>query len=121
MKGLITTYASWRWIFFLNIPLGLIAIGFALALVPNVRGGGRGPFEPDLTKPQAYLINTVRGRIVDEPEVIKPLQEKRIAGAALDVYWNEPYWNDPPFTPDPAVPEELRKLDNVILAPTTEA
>jgi hypothetical protein len=45
MKGLITTYASWRWIFFLNIPLGLIAIGFALALVPNVRGGGRGPFD----------------------------------------------------------------------------
>jgi EmrB/QacA subfamily drug resistance transporter len=45
LGGLITTYASWRWIFFLNIPLGLIAIGFALALVPNVRGGGRGPFD----------------------------------------------------------------------------
>jgi lactate dehydrogenase-like 2-hydroxyacid dehydrogenase len=76
-----------------------------------------GKRELDLMKPQAYLINTARGRIVDEPELIKALQEKRIAGAALDVYWDEPYWNDPPFTPDPSVPEELCKLDNVILAP----
>jgi len=45
LGGLITTYASWRWIFLLNVPLGLIAIGFALALIPNVRGGGRGPFD----------------------------------------------------------------------------
>jgi EmrB/QacA subfamily drug resistance transporter len=45
LGGLITTYSSWRWIFFLNIPLGLIAIVLALALVPNVRGGGRGPFD----------------------------------------------------------------------------
>jgi lactate dehydrogenase-like 2-hydroxyacid dehydrogenase len=71
-----------------------------------------GKRELDLMKPQAYLINTARGRIVDEPELILALQEKRIAGAALDVYWNEP-----PVTQDPEVPEELRKLDNVILAP----
>lgn len=45
LGGLITTYASWRWIFFLNIPLGLIAIALALMLVPNVRGSGRGPFD----------------------------------------------------------------------------
>src|SRR6202162_1076812 len=45
LGGLITTYASWRWIFLLHVPLGLIAIGFALALIPNVRGGGRGPFD----------------------------------------------------------------------------
>src|ERR1700676_4351610 len=63
-------------------------------------------------KPEAYLINTARGRIVDEPELILALQEKRIAGAALHVYWNEP-----PVTQDPAGPEELCGLDNVILAP----
>jgi EmrB/QacA subfamily drug resistance transporter len=45
LGGLITTYASWRWIFFLNIPLGLIAIVLALALIPNERGSGRGPFD----------------------------------------------------------------------------
>jgi phosphoglycerate dehydrogenase-like enzyme len=68
--------------------------------------------ELDLIGPRSYLINTGRGRIVDEPEMILALQEKRIAGAALDVYWNEP-----PHTVDPDVPVELTKLDNVILAP----
>ena len=71
-----------------------------------------GKRELDLMKPEAFLINTARGRIVDEPELIRALQEKRIAGAALDVYWNEP-----PVTQDPSVPDELCKLDNVILAP----
>jgi phosphoglycerate dehydrogenase-like enzyme len=65
-----------------------------------------------LMKSSAYLINTARGRIVDEPELIRALQNGTIAGAALDVYWNEP-----PATYDPHVPVELRKLDNVILAP----
>jgi glyoxylate reductase len=65
-----------------------------------------------LMKPGAYLINTARGRIVDEPELIRALQNRTIAGAALDDYWNEP-----PVTYDPHVPVELRRLDNVILAP----
>jgi lactate dehydrogenase-like 2-hydroxyacid dehydrogenase len=71
-----------------------------------------GKRELELMKPEAFLINTARGRIVDEPELIRALQEKRIAGAGLDVYWNEP-----PVTQDPSVPEELCKLDNVVLAP----
>jgi EmrB/QacA subfamily drug resistance transporter len=45
LGGLITTYATWRWIFILNVPLGLIAIACARALIPNVRGEGRGPFD----------------------------------------------------------------------------
>jgi phosphoglycerate dehydrogenase-like enzyme len=76
-----------------------------------------GKRELDLMKPEAYLINTARGRIVDEPELIRALQEKRIAGAALDVYWNEPYRNEPSVAGEPWVPEALCKLDNVILAP----
>lgn len=71
-----------------------------------------GARELGLMKPSAFLINTARGRIVDEPALIEALQARRIAGAALDVYWNEP-----PVVYDPLVPEELRKLDNVILAP----
>jgi len=76
-----------------------------------------GQRELGLMKKDAYFINTGRGRIVDEAALIQALQEKRIAGAALDVYWNEPYWKDPPDTGKPWVPEELCKLDNVILAP----
>jgi EmrB/QacA subfamily drug resistance transporter len=45
LGGLITTYASWRWIFLLNVPLGLIAIALTLALIPSVRGSDRGPFD----------------------------------------------------------------------------
>jgi phosphoglycerate dehydrogenase-like enzyme len=71
-----------------------------------------GARELGLMKPSAYLINTARGRIVDEPELIRALQNGTIGGAALDVYWNEP-----PVTYEPYVPAELRKLDNVILAP----
>jgi glyoxylate reductase len=71
-----------------------------------------GERELKLMKPTAYLINTGRGRLVDEPALIRALQAGTIAGAGLDVFWNEP-----PVTHDPSVPPELCKLDNVILAP----
>ena len=58
-------------------------------------------------KPSAYIINTARGSIVDEPALIKALQEKRIAGAGLDVFEKEPV--------DPANP--LLKMDNVVVTP----
>jgi lactate dehydrogenase-like 2-hydroxyacid dehydrogenase len=76
-----------------------------------------GKRELDLLKKDAYLINVGRGRIIDEPELVKALQEKRIAGAGLDVYYNEPYQHDPHPTGEPWVPVELRNLDNVILQP----
>lgn len=60
-----------------------------------------------LMKPTAYLINTARGPIVDQKALTKVLQERRIAGAGLDVLEQEP--------PDPNDP--ILKLDNVILAP----
>jgi len=63
-------------------------------------------------KPTAYFINTARGRIVDEPALIRALRGGAIAGAALDVYWNEP-----PETYDPSPSPELYTLPNVILAP----
>ncbi|TIO29395.1 NAD(P)-dependent oxidoreductase [Mesorhizobium sp.] len=60
-----------------------------------------------LMKPTAYLINTARGPIVDQKALTKVLQERRIAGAGLDVLEQEP-----PDADDP-----ILKLDNVILAP----
>jgi D-3-phosphoglycerate dehydrogenase len=60
-----------------------------------------------LMKPTAYLINTSRGPIVDQAAITKALQERRIAGAGLDVLDKEP--------PDPDDP--ILKLDNAILTP----
>lgn len=45
LGGFITTYASWRWIFFLNAPLGLIAAALTFALIPNTVSGDRRPFD----------------------------------------------------------------------------
>jgi len=61
----------------------------------------------ELMKPTAYLVNTARGPIVDEAALIKVLRERRIAGAALDVFDEEPL---PAHHP-------LLTLDNVVLTP----
>jgi D-3-phosphoglycerate dehydrogenase len=60
-----------------------------------------------LMKPSAFFVNTARGKVVDEPALVRALQEKWIAGAGLDVFEEEPL---PASSP-------LRQLDNVLLAP----
>jgi len=59
-----------------------------------------------LLKPQAFLINTARGAIVDEDALIERLETGAIAGAGLDVYTNEPH-----------VDPRLLALENVVLLP----
>ena len=56
--------------------------------------------------PEGRLVNIARGSVVDQPALIAALTARQIAGAALDVYADEP-----------RVPEALMKLDNVVLAP----
>ena len=60
-----------------------------------------------LMKSSAYLINASRGPVVDEPALARALQKNVIAGAALDVFEDEPLPDDSP----------LRKLDNCLFAP----
>ncbi|HET6461585.1 MAG TPA: D-glycerate dehydrogenase [Syntrophales bacterium] len=65
-----------------------------------------GSRELSLMKPTAYLINTSRGPVVDEKALLQALRRKKIGGAALDVYENEP-----------ALTPGLVELDNVVLLP----
>jgi D-3-phosphoglycerate dehydrogenase / 2-oxoglutarate reductase len=60
-----------------------------------------------LMKPTAVLINTSRGKVVAENDLVEALQAGKIAGAALDVFEQEPLPGDSP----------LLKMDNVLLAP----
>ena len=50
--------------------------------------------EFDLMRPEALLINVARGGIVDEPALVSALKEKKLAGAATDVYVQEPAGKD---------------------------
>jgi lactate dehydrogenase-like 2-hydroxyacid dehydrogenase len=56
--------------------------------------------------PDGVLINVARGSVVDEPALIKALQDGTIASAGLDVFANEP-----------AVPQELIAMEHVVLLP----
>ena len=58
-------------------------------------------------KPSAYIVNTARGPIIDEAALLEVLQQKKIAGAGIDVFSVEPLPVDHPF----------RKLDNMVITP----
>jgi hydroxypyruvate reductase 2 len=74
-------------------------------LTPQTRGVIDGRVL-DALGPEGFLVNIARGPIVDQQALSSALSGKRIAGAALDVFWDEP-----------RVPEELIAMDNVVLLP----
>ena len=59
-----------------------------------------------LMKPGAFLINSARGDVIDQPALVEALEQGAIAGAGLDVFEGEP-----------AVPEKLLSMDNVVTLP----
>lgn len=81
-------------------------VSIHVPLTEKTRGmiGGR---ELALMKPTAVLVNTSRGPVVREPDLIEALREKRIFAAGLDVFETEPLPQDSP----------LLELDNVVLLP----
>jgi phosphoglycerate dehydrogenase-like enzyme len=81
-------------------------ISLHTALTPRTKGL-IGPREFDLMKRTAFLVNTSRGEIIDQGELYRRLEGRRIAGAALDVFDPEP--------PNPKDP--LLLLDSVIVTP----
>lgn len=60
----------------------------------------------DALGPEGFLINVARGAVVDEAGLTQALRDKRIAGAGLDVFWDEP-----------RVPQVYREFDHVVMAP----
>lgn len=75
-------------------------------LIPGKTHHLIGEKELSMMKPTAYIVNVARGPVIDEKALVKFLKEKRIAGAALDVFENEP-----------ELSEGLAELDNVVLCP----
>ena len=71
-----------------------LALGLMLDVMRRIAAGDR------------FMINVARGAVVNEQALITALQEKRIAGAGLDVFWDEP-----------RVPAALLAMDNVVLVP----
>jgi phosphoglycerate dehydrogenase-like enzyme len=78
----------------------------AVPLTPETRGL-IGAHELQRMRPDAWLINVARGAIVDQAALISALEAGRIAGAALDVFEEEPLPQDSP----------LWEMDNVIITP----
>jgi hydroxypyruvate reductase len=99
-----------------NVPYAYDADPVALAknsdVLMVVTPGGAGTAKLvnakvlDALGPQGYLVNVARGSVVDEAVLLRYLQEKKIAGAGLDVFEHEP-----------KVPAEFYGLDNAVLFP----
>jgi lactate dehydrogenase-like 2-hydroxyacid dehydrogenase len=96
---------------YLHCP-SLIEMARAVDILMVIVPGGAGTAKLintevlDALGPEGILINMARGSVVDEPALIKALQDKRIMAAGLDV-----------FAKEPDVPQELIAMDNVVLFP----
>jgi glyoxylate reductase len=96
-------------------PNELITRGDYVCMLANYEDANlhlMGAREFALMKRSAYFVNIARGRLIDEDALINALQAGLIAGAGLDVYWNEP-----PTVFDAYIPKALRDMDNVVLTP----
>lgn len=94
--------------YFPSVELLAAEVDFLMVITP---GGAatKGLINSEVLKalgPQGYLINVARGSVVNQAALISALKEGVIAGAALDVFEDEPN-----------VPEALRTMDNVVMTP----
>jgi phosphoglycerate dehydrogenase-like enzyme len=89
------------------------AVVICVPLAPETTGIV-GPTQLDLLGPEGYLANIARGAIVQEQALYEALRDRRIAGAALDVWWAYPETRHAPAQPS-AYP--FHELDNVVMTP----
>ncbi len=94
--------------FFSTVPALAAEVDYLVVAVPGGDGTKNliGPSVLQALGSKGYLINIARGTVVDQPALVQALKDKQIAGAALDVFWDEPL-----------VDPELRRLHNVVLTP----
>ncbi|ABZ85322.1 d-isomer specific 2-hydroxyacid dehydrogenase, nad-binding domain [Heliomicrobium modesticaldum Ice1] len=92
-----------------QIDLAIAEADFVVLAMPLTAASERrfGTREFSLMKRSAFLINIARGKVIDEPALVRALQEGQIAGAALDVFVEEPLPAESP----------LWKMPNVIITP----
>jgi len=92
-----------------ELPAMLAEADFLVLIAPHTPDteGMIGEHELAVMKPSAVFINIARGTLVDEDALVQALQEKRLAGAALDVFRSEPPPQDSP----------LWEMPNVIISP----
>jgi glyoxylate reductase len=103
------------WIKYVDFDSALAQADFVSIHVPLLREGESATPTHHLfnetnlrkMKPTAYLVNTSRGPVIDEPALAQALRENWIAGAALDVYEKEPLAADSPLR-DPAIEDRCR-------------
>jgi len=94
-----------RWVPFDELLKTSDYVSLNVPLTPETKGM-MGEKEFEMMKDTAYLINTARGAVVKEQELIKALQDEMIAGAGLDVFENEPN-----------IPQEFLDMKNVVVMP----
>jgi phosphoglycerate dehydrogenase-like enzyme len=92
-------------------------VDFVIVTTPQLPStiGLIGEREIALMKPDAYIINPARGPIIDETALYNALKLRRIAGAAIDVWWQYPDGPDDHETRPSRFP--FHELDNVLMTP----
>jgi phosphoglycerate dehydrogenase-like enzyme len=103
-----------------DLPYLLKESDFVILTIPltPLTRGMIGENELRMMKPTAYLINIARAAIIEEEPLYRALKEGWIAGAGIDVWWNQFWWN-PMVSPNDSNPSKypVWELPNVITTP----
>ncbi len=87
---------------------------FAVVSLPRQAGSVIGPAELDALGPEGFLVNVGRGKVIDEDALYEALRDRRIKGAAIDVWYHYPREEGEVVRPSE---HPFHELDNVLMSP----